>query len=447
MVSLLSLLLVSIFTLDYLAVKLGVISNFFTLVPEFFSMLVALIVIGRSIVLRNWEQPTHYVWLLVAFFLVCMMGAVAQAVDPGPLIFGLRNYFKFFPLLFLPAVYNFSDKQLRYVLGVFLLLAALQVPLAYFQRFVQFSDRMHTGDPITGSVTVSSSLTMVLCLAIALVITLYIHRKITLALTLVLFCYLAAPTAINETKATMLLLPVATLGPFFLARGVKKKWRKAVPILAICALGLVAFVSIYNTLIAARWGGTGITDFFTGAGYEAYLYRGFEEGDLNYSIGRLDSMILPVKVLADDWMQIMFGFGIGNVSPSSIAGMAGEHVELGKELGFGMTAIGNLIWETGLFGLALYLFLFYLIWRDARRCARVDTESESSWYSTWWSTCIVIFVFGMAYKSALLLNELGYMVFFWSGVIASRYWRIRHADEGSPAVQSLKKPRLELAGR
>ncbi len=116
---------------------------------------------------------------------------------------------------------------------------------------------MHTGDPITGSVTVSSSLTMVLCISIALVISLYIHRKIALSLALVLFCYLASPTAINETKATMLLLPVATLVPFFLARGVEKKWRKAVPIIGICVLGMVAFATVYNTMIEARWGGTG----------------------------------------------------------------------------------------------------------------------------------------------------------------------------------------------
>ena len=446
MTLLLSLLVISTFTLDYFAVKLGVISNYFTLIPEFISILVALVVVGRSVVLRNWEQPTRYVWFLVAFFLVCMIGAVAEAVDPGPLIFGFRNYFKFFPLLLLPAVYNFSDKQLRYVLGTYLLLAALQVPLAYFQRFVQFSDKMHTGDPITGTVTVSSSLTMVLCLAIALVITLYIHRKIALSLTLVLFCFLVAPTAINETKATVLLLPAATLGPFFLARGVEKKWRKAVPILGICVFGLVTFAAVYNTLIAARWGGTGVTDFFSGAGYEAYLYRGTEEGDFIHSIGRLDSIILPIEVLSDKWMQIMFGLGIGNLSPSSLPGMAGAHVEMGRDLGYGMTAIGNLVWETGLIGLVLYLLLFYMIWRDTRRCASIDTELDTSWYSTWWSTCILIFVFGLVYKSVLQLNELGYMVFFWSGVMASRYWRLRYSTDGSLTSQT-KTPRLQLAGR
>jgi hypothetical protein len=447
MTTLLSLLIVSVFTVDYFSIKLGLISRAFTLIPEIFSVLIAIILVGRAIAIKRWHQPRRYVWFFVAFFLVCMIGAVAQSVDPGPLISGLRNYFKFLPLFLLPAAYDFSDKQLRVVLGTFLVMAALQVPLAFFQRFVQFADQMHTGDPITGSVTVSSALTMVLCIAIALVITLYIHRKIALSLALLAFCFLAAPTAINETKATMLLLPVAVLGPFLLARGVEKKWRKAIPVLGICALGLVAFVVVYNTLIEARWGGTRITDFFAGARYEAYLYRGSQVGDFTYSVGRLDSMILPVKVLSDEWMQLLFGLGIGNVSPSSLPGMEGAYFEMGKEMGYGLTAIGNLIWETGVIGLSLYLFLFAMIWRDTRRCAFMDKDPASGWFYTWWLICVFIFVFGFAYKSVLQLNELGYMIFFWSGVMASRYWQLRNPEESARETAGQAAPRLQLAGQ
>ena len=97
-------MLVSIFTLEYFAEKLELIHKYFVLVPEFFAVIITLIIIGRSITLRRWEQPTHYIWLLVAIILVCMIGIVAEAVAPGPLVMGIRNYFKFFPLLLLPAV-------------------------------------------------------------------------------------------------------------------------------------------------------------------------------------------------------------------------------------------------------------------------------------------------------------------------------------------------------
>jgi len=443
MTMLVALLLISIFTVDYLVVELELVSRYVIIVPEVFSLLIGLLIVGRSVVLRRWEQPVRYVWLLVAFILVCLIGVVAQVVEPGALVAGLRNYFKFLPVLLLPAVYRFSDRQLRIFLGIFLLLAVLQVPLAFFQRFVQFSDSMHTGDPVTGTVTSSSSLTLVLCLAIALIMTLYVHRKIALSLALVLFCYLAAPTAINETKATLLFLPIAILGPFFLAHGVEGKWRKAVPVLGMCAFGLVAFGIVYNVLIEARWEGIAIDEFFISGQWEWYLYRGIEAGDDPLHVGRLDSIILPISYLSNKWMQLLFGLGIGNVSASFLPGMEGAYFEMYKGYGLGMTAIGDLLWETGVVGVALYLLLFAFIWRDSRRYAISDEDAR--WYGTWWSICMVIFALGLTYKSILDRNEMGYMLFFWSGIIASRYWRLRYPADSTAISQT--RPRLHLAGR
>jgi hypothetical protein len=345
----------------------------------------------------------------------------------------------------LPAVYEFSDKQLKVLLGTFLFLAALQVPLAFYQRFVQFAHKMHTGDPITGTVTTSSSLTIVLCLAIALVMTLYVHRKITLSVALLLFCYLAAPTTINETKATTLLLPIAVIGPFILTRGIDRKWRKALPVVAICALGLVAYVLVYNTLVQERWGGNTINEFFSTGHYQLYLYRGIEVGENSHVIGRIDSMILPVAVLSEDWMQLLFGLGIGNLSPSSLPGVEGAYYEMYTRYGYGRTAVGNLIWETGIIGFLLYLLLYIFVWRDARRYA--GAKAKDKWYGTWWSTCILILFFALAYKSVVRFNELGYMLFFWSGFVASRVWRGQSLSEPPVGSRAIAAPQLTLAGR
>jgi hypothetical protein len=158
-------------------------------------------------------------------------------------------------------------------------------------------------------------------------------------------------------------------------------------------------------------------------------------------------MILPVSVMSEDWMQVLFGLGIGNVSPSSISGMEGAYVDLGQQLGYGMTAIGDLLWETGIVGTVVYLFMFIQIWRSTRRCGRLDENSDSSWYSTWWSTCLLIFIFGLVYKSVLQLNELGYMVFFWSGVLVSRYWRLQYSTDGMLGRNAQMTHRIQLAGR
>ena len=91
MTMLVALLLISIFTVDYLVVELELVSRYVIIVPEVFSLLIGLLIVGRSVALRRWEQPVRYVWLLVAFILVCLMGVVAQVVEPGALVSGLRN--------------------------------------------------------------------------------------------------------------------------------------------------------------------------------------------------------------------------------------------------------------------------------------------------------------------------------------------------------------------
>ena len=392
MKTLVVLLILSIFSADYLATNLEVVSRYATLIVELLSLIIALLLVWRAVTLRRWEQPRQYLWLLLAFVLSAMIALVAEAVDPGPVISGVRTYFRFLPVFFIAAVYRITEKEMKLFLGIFLFIAALQVPIAFFQRFVQFAHRMHTGDPVTGTAASSNSLTMMLCMAIAVVITLYVYEKLTLPVTMILFGYLAAPTAINETKATLVLLPIATIAPFVFASGIKNKWRKAAPVFGLCVVSVIAFVAIYDMLIASRWGGTTLSEFLARGDWEWYLYRGVGTDRAPGLIGRLDSIILPIAILSENWMQLLFGLGIGNVSPAFLPGMEGDYHALYRDFGFGMTAAGDLLWETGLIGLGIYLFFFFFVWRDARRLAR--SSEPDSWIGAWWATSMIIFSFG-----------------------------------------------------
>lgn len=421
MKTLIVLLLLSIFSVDYLAVKLEMISRYATLIVEALSLLIALLVVWRAVTLRRWDQPRQYVWLLLAFVLSAMIALVVEAVDPGPVISGVRTYFKFLPVFFLAAVYRITEKEMKLFLGVFLFIAALQVPVAFYQRFVQFAHRMHTGDPVTGTVATSNSLTMILCIAIAVVITLYVHKKLTLAVTMILFGYLAAPTAINETKATLVLLPIATIAPFVFASGIEEKWRKAVPVLGLCSVGIIAFAVVYDLLIASRWGGATLGEFLARGDWGWYLYRGAGTDHSPENLGRIDSVVLPVQILSENWMHLLFGLGIGNVSPAFLPGMEGEYHALYKDFGFGMTAAGDLIWETGIVGLGIYLAFFFFVWRDAIRLAR--SSAPDKWIGTWWATSVIIFSFGLIYIAYIGFNEVIYMLYLWSGFVSARSWQ------------------------
>ena len=451
---LVSLLLVSIFSFEYLAIKLGVISRFFALVPDVIGVVILLFVIGRVLVIKHWRQSPKYLVLLVVFTLSWLVSAVAESVSPGVLINGLRDYFKFFPLLFLPAVYEFRSRDLSIILGTYLFLAAIQVPIAFYQRFVQFAASMHTGDPVTGTVTTSSAMTIVLCIAIALVMTYYVNRKISFPLAAILFAYFAAPTAINETKATVILLPLATIGPFIIAKGIEDRWKRAMPVLVLCAVGIVAFVAVYNVLIQARWWGGGheVGDFFAGGHVTEYIYRGASADDPPEFIGRLDSIVLPMAVFSDNWMNLLFGLGPGNVSPSFLPGMEGEYYERYKDFGVTITAIGKVIWELGVVGMLVYLCFLIFMWNDARMLARSGIELK--WVGEWWCICALIIGLGLFYKNILNFNEVSYPMFLFAGVVASLRLtpKTRSAESavGEDDGQGPEKPqtrKLQLAGR
>jgi hypothetical protein len=447
MTVLLSGLLVAVFFLEYLANNLGVISRYATLIPEAFMVIVAIAVVGLALAKRRWEQPRSYAVIIVIMLLVGLISAVAEQVAPGPLVAGLRTYFKFVPLLFLAAAYQFNRKEIHVLLGTFLFLAAIQVPIAFFQRFVQFAARMHTGDPVSGTVSTSSALTVVLCIAIAIIITLYVNRKMSFPLAATLTLYFAAPTAINETKATLVLLPLATLGPFVFAQNVQNKWRLAAPVLGICIAGLVGFAAVYNILIEARWwAGRDIGDFITTGHFQTYLYRGASSDYVPNVIGRLDSIILPIQVLSENWMQLLFGLGPGNVSPAFLPGMEGAYYEEFRRYGLGMTSIGNIIWELGLLGLTVYGILFYYLWRYARLVAK--SASDLKWIGEWWSVCVVLLGISLFYKDLMKFDEIGFLLALFGGIVGSMHVRMAAGtvEEETPLRKLKPPPKLQLAG-
>ena len=140
-------------------------------------------------------------------------------------------------------------------------------------------------------------------------------------------------------------------------------------------------------------------------------------------------------------MQLLFGLGIGNVSPAFLPGMEGEYHALYSQFGFGMTAAGDLIWEAGLIGITIYLLIYFFVWRDARRLAKSSTSDR--WIGAWWATSMCIFLFGLVYISYIGFNEAIYMLFMWSGFVTARVWQ---SEKKVEAQVDDKVQRLELAG-
>jgi hypothetical protein len=150
-------LFVQILVVEYLVERRGLFSPYFVLIPELLSGIVMIIVLLRLMNGARVSLDWRYGAFVAVLLFTIGFGWALQDVPTGAMLAGSRSYFKFLPFFLLPAVHRFTPRQLRVQLGLLLALALMQTPLAFFQRFIEFGNEMHTGDPVRGTLTTSSA--------------------------------------------------------------------------------------------------------------------------------------------------------------------------------------------------------------------------------------------------------------------------------------------------
>ena len=192
------LLFGSVFFLDYLAIKLDIIDRSIALLPDILSMVAALVVLflGGS---RDSALSKKYVVLFLCLIAVILIGIASNSTTAGSLIVGIRNYLKFLPFFFLPAVFAFSEKQLGSQLKLLLAFVLLQGPLSLYQKFIQFGITS-SGDYISGTLTSGGQLPILLAGAIAILTAFYLRQRMTTARYFTFLSLMAVPVMLSESK-------------------------------------------------------------------------------------------------------------------------------------------------------------------------------------------------------------------------------------------------------
>lgn len=391
--------------------------------PEVVSLLAALIVIVRGIQNRFKDIDPRYLIVFGVLLLHIVAGVILNHLSPGVVFSGIRVYLKSLPFFFLPLVLLMRGKDLKWQLLLIAAICLVQLPIAWDQRMATVARGAITGDDTSGTLRISSFLSVFLCCASAVALAFYLKGRLSLK-ALITFLTLTLPaTMINETKGTLFLLPVALLAPvLFLGEGAgaAKLKRGALTIVLIAAF-FAAFVPVYDHFVRPRWG-YGILDFFQMEGrVEGYLMKDSEIGSQEKS-GKIDSLFLPFKASRHDPIQITFGLGIANVSESFLGpGFTGEHFGRYGYLMGPSTAL--LLWEVGLLGTALVFCLFYLIFRDAL-VAR-DAGGLTGALALGWIGVVSIMFIAMFYKKTIGSDALSYLFWFYSGVVVAASMRVR----------------------
>lgn len=391
-------------------------------IPDLVSLLAALIVLLRGVQQRFQDIDVKYFIVFGIMLLHIVAGVILNQMSAGVVFSGIRMYLKSLPFFFLPMVVKVEDRDLKWQLLLIAALSLIQLPIAWDQRMATVARGGITGDETSGTLRISSFMSVYLCCTAAVAMALYLKNKLSLTM-LVAFLALTLPaTMINETKGTLILLPVALIAPvMFLGKAPgSARVKKTALTLVLVGSFFAAFIPVYDHFIQPRWG-YGILDFFQMEGrVERYLVKDTDLGA--EKAGKIGSLFLPFEASRHDPTQLVFGLGIANVSPSFLGpGFEGDQFGRYGHLMGPTTAL--FLWELGLIGTALAFLILYMIFRDAR-VAR-EAEGLTGALALGWIAVVGITLLAWFYKKTVGSDALSYLFWFYSGVVAAASLRIR----------------------
>jgi hypothetical protein len=428
-------LILSVTTGIYLT-EIHVLPALFKYLPEALSALVAAYIAVMGPISRFRLIAGRYWIVFLSLALVVGCGVLSNAVATGPLLQGCRFYLRAMPLFFLPAVFEFSESNIRAQLRLLLGIALLQAPISIFQRYLVFAAGKNSGDPVFGTLMVSSIMSIFLigCICVAAGMTL--RGRMGKIIFFALFVLLVVPTTINETKGTLFLLPIGLLITLIVGSPPNKRLSVGMSGIALLLVFGSLFVPIYDYFsVRNNQYPYTIESFFSNRRQvEHYLDPGTDLGSRK-GAGRIDSLVVPLQTQLSDPVQLVLGVGIGNGSGSA-AGNATTGAYYGLFARYTETSsAAQFLVEIGLLGLGLVLLLYWLIYRDALTVASRDRSIFGALALGWLGTTAVMAV-GTFYKTMHYFDSLSYLFWYFSGLIAARRMRLTLEAEPQPVRTS-----------
>lgn len=448
-------LCVSIFLIDPIVNELHLLPHVFSWLPEMFSAVAAVVVmvlLSRSN--RLMIRPI-YIALFLFFFAITIAGWLINEVHGWTVVAGLRSYFKYVPLFLLPVAANFSDnglrKQLRWIAAILI----LQFPMVILQKWFLH----YPPDHITGTAMISSTLSFLLISGIGLVLALYMKEQLSLGIALTLGLIFFFPTTINETKGTLVMLPICMATVFLLSRkNAKRKISWVVAFGSIATLMSIFFLMYSLTLPTRQVGNDssepgGLVAFIADPanGFWNYLFSGdaslvdaeailrenpskvlgtkSDPGIVDGRMRRLDSTILPYYILRERPTRLAIGLGAANTSEFSIGSANGRYGHIWSYISVPVSAT-IISLELGYLGLATFLLFVLLVFQDSIRLSR--TSGWDSAIGCWWAGIALMFLFAMIYKDFITFNTTGFLFWYFSGLVAARSFIAQFGERIKP---------------
>jgi len=412
------LIMISITLLDFVAANSGA-PAILKFVPEILSVVVTLYVLFEGVRKRFPNVALKY-WLAfggMTFVIVC--GILANGVGTGPILAGIRSYVRAVPMFLLPAVCEFTDKQKTQQLKLLLGVGLLQIPITVYQRYIVWSEGRFSGDSVSGTLLHSGGLSVALICFVLVLAGFALRQRLGRMTFLVLFFTLLLPTTINETKATVVLLPLGLVTALVIGSPPGRRLRVAVWALLLLAAFSAVLIPIYDFTQERNPYKKELVTFFTDdKQLNGYLEAKHAGVGTTQQVGRSDALMIPAHYLARDPIRLAFGLGLGNASHSSLGqNFVGQYYDLFRQ--FVITSFTVFLLEIGVFGTALVFLLYWLVFADAVYVARRD-ESMMGSIAIGWSGVVVVMGLATFYMPTHVFNSLAFLYWYYSGMIAAR---------------------------
>jgi len=442
-----------IFFVDYTIYKTP-LPGVFGWTPELLSAVLIVVLLLRMASTKVFNLPVRYLVLFGLLILHMIVGIILNDVTEGPIIVGLRYYLKFFPFFLLPAVFSFSDIQMKTQLKVLLALALLQLPVTVYQRFIEFSN-VASGDSISGTLRISSILSIFLICSIFVTLAYYLKKRISGKLAFLIAILLFIPCTLNETKGSIVLLPFGLLSMIIISFRSDLEVKKALGIFSVLGILFLGFAFAYNSLYQKIDSGGGLLSFFSGDAVESYLYQDVQfdpeildrHGDNSalasktieeeVRMPRMDRLIAPFAIMYTKPLNLYFGLGIGNVTQPKFPEWAGEYTYISHLMAADRLMMSLMLWEIGIGGVIIYLIFFYMLFVDIYRLSNMN--SFASTVATGWMGVLTLIVIALVYKNIAQFNVIGYLFFYFSGYIAAARFKSDAVDPNSLLVEQPTK--------
>ena len=403
-------------------------------VPEAISglVLVYVLIAGTQDGFR-WVATKYWV-ILGALALVVICGIISNDPSPGALITGMRFYFRAAPMLLLGAVLPMTDEQLLRQLKLLLVLAFCQLPVAVYQRWIIISADRFSGDDVRGTLMDSGILSMLLICGALILTGLVLKRRIGVWRYGLLFILLLIPTTINETKVTVVFLPLGLFVVMLVGADPGKRLRYTGLGFAALVVFAAIFVPIYDKMESLNGSSVSIVDFFTTEkNLDKYLVsegsgRGVGVGGKKHA-HRGEAIVVPVTYLAKDPVLLAFGLGLGNASPSqSGPAYEGRYYSLFQnilEISFAAFLL-----ELGVFGVLAIIALNWMIFTDSVAVARRDTGLVGA-IAAGWTGVVAIFMVATLYNNFHLFTSVTFLYWYFAGIVCARRMALRYETVGA----------------